>query len=103
MSSPRWRRIHLLWLAVGLCFPALNLTAQVTVTDDGLSFTPDPVNITLGEAVNFVDDGTGPYAIISDTGAWNTFHTPGGILFTKTGTYSYHDDAGDFGTIIVSP
>jgi hypothetical protein len=31
-----------------------------------------------------------------------TFPTPGGILFDQPGTYPYHDDAGNFGTVNVS-
>src|ERR1700694_4320713 len=102
MSSP-FCRAALSWLVGALSIYAGNAVAQVTVTDDGFSFTPDPVNITVGGTVSWVDDGTGPYAIISDAGAWNTFSTPGGLLFTRAGTYGYHDDAGDFGTIVVSP
>jgi plastocyanin len=103
MILPFFRGLLAVWLAAGFSLSAINAVAQVTVTDDGFSFTPDPVSITVGETVSFVDDGSGPYAIISDTGAWNTFATPGAILFSQTGTYGYHDDAGDFGTVIVSP
>ena len=97
-------------LAVGIFIYAVKAQAQpvVTVTDDGVSFgyfSPDPVYIVVGEGVYWVDDGVS-YNIISDTGAWPTFSTPGpvsgGVYFTQTGTYPYHDDAGDFGTIYVS-
>jgi len=74
----------------------------VNVYDDGISFTPDPVYIVTGEAVSWTDDGTG-YTIISDSGSWNSFQIPGGILFTDAGTYQYLDDAGDTGTIYVTP
>ena len=76
--------------------------AQITVTDDGFSFSPDPVSVQVGDSVAWVDDGTGPYQIISDTGGWTTFKTPGRVAFTQVGTFPYHDDAGDFGTIYVS-
>lgn len=76
--------------------------ADVFVLDDGFSFSPDPVNIVTGEAVFWSDDGSGPYAIISDSSAWSSFYTPGGVLFTAPGTYSYHDDVGDFGTVYVT-
>jgi plastocyanin len=75
---------------------------HITVTDDGFSFTPDPVTVQVGDIVSWVDDGSGPYAIISDTGAWQTFQTPGGIIFSQAGTFPYHDDFGDFGTIQVN-
>lgn len=92
--------INMFTAAAILC--AFEANAQTGVLDDGFSFTPDPVNIIVGGIVNWTDDGTGPYQIISDTGAWATFVTPGGIRFTQSGTYSYHDDAGDFGTVIVA-
>lgn len=76
--------------------------AQVKVTDDGLSFTPDPVTILVGDSVLWVDDGSGPYTIYSDSGAWPPFQTPGGIIFNQSGTYPYHDDNGDFGTVQVN-
>jgi plastocyanin len=76
--------------------------AQVRVTDDGLSFSPDPVTILVSDSVLWVDDGTGPYTITSDSGAWKPFQTPGGIIFNQPGTYPYHDDNGDFGTIQVN-
>jgi Big-like domain-containing protein len=86
---------------IGFC--AFQANADVTVTDDGFSLSPNPANIVVGEIVYWRDDGTGPYQIISDTGAWQTFNTPGAILFNQTGIYSYHDDAGNFGTVSVSP
>jgi plastocyanin len=90
-------------LAGGIVVYAFQAQAQVTVTDDGFSFSPDPVYIVAGETVDWQDDGSGPYAIISDTGAWTTFYTPGGLYFDQTGTYGYSDDAGDTGTIVVTP
>ena len=91
-------------LVVGIFFYTVCAQAQVTVTDDGFSFSPDPVYIVAGESVYWQDDGSGPYQIISDTGAWATFSTStfGGVYFTQPGTYPYHDDAGDFGTIYVA-
>ena len=73
---------------------------MVFVTSNG--FDHDPVNIVAGEAVYWIDDGSGPYTIISLSGAWVSFETPGGILFDTPGTYSYADDNGDFGTIHVT-
>jgi len=86
---------------VGFCASKAN--ADAFVTDNGFSFRPDTVNIVVGEAVFWEDDGSGPYQIVSSSSAWTPFDTPGGILFTQPGTYSYHDDVGDFGTINVSP
>ena len=95
-------------LIAGALLTALHIQAQpqslptVNVYDDGISFTPDPVYIVTGEAVSWTDDGTG-YTIISDSGSWDSFQIPGGILFTDAGTYQYLDDAGDTGTIYVTP
>ena len=90
-------------IAAGIVIGAFQAHAQVLVTDDGYSFSPDPVNIVTGETVEWVDDGSGPYQIISDTGAWSPFYTPGGLFFDQPGSYNYYDDAGDFGTIVVTP
>ncbi len=81
---------------------ALHAQPSVTVTDDGVTFSPDPVSIVTGQAVYWVDDGSGPYTIFSRTSAWSPVTTPGGILFSVAGTYSYFDDAGDQGTIYVT-
>jgi hypothetical protein len=81
---------------------ALHAQPYVTVTDDGFAFSPDTVSIVTGEAVYWVDDGSGPYTIFSTTSAWSPVTTPGGILFNAAGTYSYFDDAGDQGTIYVT-
>lgn len=74
----------------------------VTVIDDGFSFSPDPVCIVTGECVYWIDDGSGPYTIYSDTAAWTPFDTPGGILFTQAGSYGYSDDFLHSGTVNVS-
>lgn len=92
------------FLAVSLLVATGTAQAQpyVIVTDDGYSFTPDPVYIVAGEVVYWVDDGSGPYTIYSYYGDWTPFQTPGGHYFDVPGTYPYYDDAADFGTIYVS-
>jgi len=94
------RMITFLGAVFGFC--VFQASADVVVTDDGFSLSPDPVTIVVGEAVLWQDDGSGPYQIISATGAWTTFSTPGGILFSQPGTFSYYDDVGNFGTVQVS-
>lgn len=91
------------FFAVILSYWEFHASADITVIDNGMSFSPDPANIVVGEAVLWQDDGSGPYQIVSDTGAWAPFNTPGAIVFSQTGTFSYHDDVGDFGTVQVSP
>jgi plastocyanin len=100
--SARCFRIVIQCIVSGIVVCALKAHAQAVVMDDGTSFSPDPVNIILGESVTWRDDGTGPYQIISDTGAWKTFSTPGGVLFSQLGTYAYHDGRAVNG-IIVAP
>jgi len=85
---------------IGLC--AFQASADVVVTDDGFGLSPDPVNIIVGDSVFWQDDGSGPYQIVSSTGAWAPFNTPGGVVFTQAGTYPYRDDAGNFGTVQVN-
>lgn len=102
MSSHLSRTITTCYALVVLVW-SFSLSAQINVLDDGVSLVPDPVNIIVGGSVTWTDDGTGPYRITSDTGSWITFPTPGGVRFSVAGTYSYHDDAGNFGSVIVSP
>ncbi len=101
MGHRRFRTI-IQYFAIGILVCSFQAQGQTVVIDDGFSLSPDPVNINVGASVIWKDDGTGPYQIISDTGAWKTFATPGGIRFTQPGTYTYHDDAGDFGTVVVT-
>src|SRR5438046_5761975 len=102
-ANRRGVRTMLQCIGGGIVLYALQMHAQAFVTDDGFSFSPDPVNIVAGEYVYWVDDGSGPYLISSDTGAWAPFQTPNGVVFTQPGQYGYHDDAGDFGTVFVTP
>ena len=102
-NSHKYRTLWLRLAAIALLACGLSSTqGQITVIDDGFSLTPDPVSVVVGGSVSWMDDGTGPYQIISDTGAWPTFSTPGGVRFTQAGTFTYHDDVGDFGTIYVN-
>jgi plastocyanin len=102
MQRATWQAT-LFWI-FSLLATTCTLHAQpyVTVTDDGFTFSPDAVHIVTGEAVYWVDDGSGPYTIFSTTSAWSPVTTPGGILFNAAGTYSYFDDAGDQGTVYVA-
>ena len=108
MSPQPLTLLRCLTVLIFICVANAQAQPVVTVTDDGVSFgyfSPDPVNIVVGEGVYWVDDGVS-YNIISDTGAWPTFSTPGpssgGIFFTQPGTYGYQDDYMETGTINVS-
>jgi len=102
-ANRRGLRTILQSIGCGFVLCALQVHAQALVTDDGFGFSPNPVNIVAGQYVYWEDDGSGPYLIISDTSAWTPFLTPGGIIFNQPGQYGYHDDAGDFGTVAVTP
>jgi len=99
MQKGIWKTTFFLIISLFAASGTAQAQPYVTVTDNGFSFTPDPVYIVVGMAVYWVDDGTGPYYI---TGAWGTYPTPFGIQFLATGTYDYYDDSGDFGTVYVS-
>ena len=84
-------------------FVALHVRADVVVQVTLFSLSPNPVNITTGEAVFWTDaDGGGPYGIYANNGAWSTSTDSSGIRFLQPGTYYYYDDAGDSGTINVT-
>ncbi|GEM_PF-1497969 len=92
------------WLGLAAALFTFRVGAGVQV---GVSFftgfSLDPVNIVAGETVYwFANDGYGPYAIISDSNFWTPFETDAGTQFNQAGTFHYHDDVGDSGTIIVT-
>jgi len=100
---PSATRYLLRCLVGGIVVYAFQMQAQVTVTDDGFGLSPDTVNIVAGESVSWIDDGSGPFKIMSDTGAWPSFYTPGELYFTQPGTYGYQDDFENLGTVVVTP
>jgi plastocyanin len=102
MQKRIWQATFSLTISLFVASGTLQAQPYVMVTDDGFSFTPDPVYIVAGEVVYWIDDGTGPYTIYSNNGDWVPFATPGGLYFNQPGTYAYYDDAGDFGTVYVS-
>lgn len=66
-------------------------------------FSPNPAQAVVGEPVFWYDsDGNGPYTIFSASGAWQTFQTDAGLIFSHAGTFQYYDDVGDTGTLIVT-
>jgi hypothetical protein len=94
-----WGRLLVL-SAVCLAPLAAHAYALVTVTLSSLR--PNPVFITVGDAVFWTEgDGWGPYGIYGLDG-WYTETDSYGIQFNRAGTYDYYDDNGDYGTIYVS-
>jgi hypothetical protein len=78
--------------------------ADVNIAVSSLNgFSPNPAQAVVGEPVFWYDsDGNGPYTIFSASGAWQTFQTDAGLIFSHTGTFQYYDDVGDTGTLIVT-
>ncbi len=94
-----WGRLLVL---VAFCLAPFAARAYVLVTVTMFSLDPNPVNITVGEAVFWTDgDGGGPYGIYGFDG-WNTETDSYGIQFLDVGTYYYYDDNGNYGTINVA-
>jgi hypothetical protein len=90
-------------LLVAACTFRAQADKIVTVSVDG--FSPDPVSIVAGESVYWVHvdgDPNAPYSITSDSGAWATFQTPGGVKFYQAGTNLYHDEYWFYGNVYVS-
>jgi hypothetical protein len=79
-------------------------TGYVSVYDDWIDgyFSPDPVNIVVGESVYWDDGGSG-LTISSYTDAFPQIPMPGfSYPFTDVGTYIYLDDYDNIGTINVT-
>ncbi|HEV2209698.1 MAG TPA: Ig-like domain-containing protein [Verrucomicrobiae bacterium] len=94
-----WGRFLVLTL---LCLVPIAARADVLVYVTMFSLSPDPVTISVGQAVFWTDgDGGGPYGIYGIDG-WSTQTDSYGIQFNQAGTYSYYDDNGNYGTIYVN-
>jgi len=88
--------------------------AYVTDYGDTLGyFDPDPVIISVGDTVVWLDDGQGPdyngsYLITSANDSWTPFDTasdpfsPAAVTFDFPGTYDYYDDVGTLGEVLVN-
>jgi hypothetical protein len=103
MNSQGFRFI-LKCLTSGILFCSFHAQAQVNVYDDGFSLDPATVNIVTGESVSWTDDGNGYNFLITDQfGGQEAFQIPVTIQFNQAGTYSYYDENGSQGYIIVAP
>jgi hypothetical protein len=100
-------RALLPFIVCGMVVCAFQARAQsVDVIDDGITLSPDPVSIVTGEAVFWVDGGSGPASIYSISGPASFSTTVGGagIQFIIPGDYGYQESGASFaqGQIIVS-
>lgn len=94
-----WRRLAFLCC---LCLAPFTVRADALVYVTLFSLRPDPVTISVGQAVYWTDgDGGGPYGIYGVDG-WSTETDSSGIQFNQPGTYNYYDDNGNYGTINVT-
>jgi len=94
-----WRNgLAILGLLTALA--GLHARADVLVSVTMFSLSPNPVNISTGEAVFWTDaDGGGPYGIYFNGASTQT--DSGGLQFNQAGSYGYYDDNGNIGTVNV--
>jgi hypothetical protein len=94
-------------LVAGFLFFTFHAQAQptgyVSVYDDWIDgyFSPDPVNIVVGESVYWNDGGAG-LTITSYTDDFPPVPMPGEITFLDEGSYIYLDDYDNLGTVNVT-
>jgi plastocyanin len=72
--------------------PSANANAQVSIAD--YSFTHSKVNITVGQSVQWTNNGEATHTVTSDSGLFGSGGLTHGSVFTCTfnraGTYDYH-------------
>lgn len=103
------------FLITGLLLsPALSIRADTAYVgwDSNSGFSPDTVSIHPGDTVAWTDnDPDFPTYVTSDApfGDPNYFQVPlfnegdtYGVVFNSTGTFGYHDDYGDNGSVTVT-
>lgn len=90
--------------------PAPSAPSSVTVAIEGgaaETLNPDPVTISHGMQVNFVNDDRIAHVLTADDGSWSSGNLDSEATFTRTfpsaGTFRYHDAANPqiAGTIVV--
>src|SRR5216684_492212 len=102
MQKGIFRRNGLVILGLLIALGGVHAWADVIVSVTAFSLSPNPANISTGEAVFWTDgDGGGPYGIYSNAGLFNTETDSFGIRFTQAGSYGYYDDNGNVGTVNV--
>jgi hypothetical protein len=101
MGKGMFRRNQLLILGLLIALSRVYARADVTVVVTLSSLSPNPVNISTGEAVFWTDgDGGGPYGIYFNGGG-STETDGSGFSFSQPGSYGYYDDNGNIGTVHV--
>jgi plastocyanin len=97
-------------LAAGISVSAANSPAQVVNCSTATAcYSPNPIHVTVGSTVTWMNGTSIAHTATSDTGAWNTGAiAPGGtssaVAFNTAGTFAYHCTfhADMHGSVIVS-
>ena len=82
-------------------------TVNASIQD--FSFSPNPINIRVGQMVVWRNNGPSPHTATSDSGVWNSGTLNPGAMFAFTfnspGTFTYHCDFHPAmrGTVVVAP
>jgi len=83
-------------LVAGLTVSAANSAAQIVNCSTATAcYNPNPIQVTVGSTVTWMNTTSISHTATSDTGAWNTGTiTPGGTsaatTFNTAGTFAYH-------------
>jgi plastocyanin len=83
-------------LAAGISVSAANSPAQVVNCSTATAcYSPNPIHVTVGSTVTWMNGTSLAHTATSDTGAWNTGAiAPGGtssaVAFNTAGTFAYH-------------
>jgi plastocyanin len=83
-------------LVAGITVSAANSAAQIVNCSTATAcYSPNPIQVTVGSTVTWMNSTSISHTATSDTGAWNTGTlTPGGTssatTFNTAGTFAYH-------------
>jgi plastocyanin len=97
-------------LAAAISVSAANSPAQIVNCSTATAcYSPNPIRVTVGSTVTWMNGTSLAHTATSDTGAWNTGAiAPGGsssaVTFSTAGTFTYHCTfhADMHGSVIVS-
>lgn len=105
------RFLVLITLSTSLAFGPVALSSQeVRVeTHDDNTFVPDPVTISAGDTITFVNTGRLPHTATARDGSWDTGNLGPGqsqtVTITGSGTIEYaciyHEALGMVGTVVI--
>jgi plastocyanin len=86
--------LRMTMVALLFLLPAISQAAHVTVTIPGFLFSPDSVNILVGDTVTWTNTHSVPHTSTSNTGIWNSGTLTQGqsftFVFSTVGHFPYH-------------